>query len=83
MSLNIPEHLPFIRSISELAALVHASPKLLYRISNHSEDFYRITTIPKRNGDERTIEESVKKLTESSGLPSGSNSIREGAKHKR
>lgn len=59
MSLNIPEHLPFIRSISELAALVHASPKLLYRISNHSEDFYRITTIPKRNGDERTIEAPV------------------------
>lgn len=59
MSLNIPEHLPFIRSVSELAALVHASPKLLYRISNHSEDFYRITTIPKRNGDERTIEAPV------------------------
>ena len=59
MSLNIPEHLPFIRSISELAVLVHAPPQLLYRISNHSEDFYRITTIPKRNGDKRTIEAPV------------------------
>ncbi len=59
MSLNIPEDLPFIHSVSELAVLVHVSPRLLYRISNHSEDFYRITTIPKRNGGERTIEAPV------------------------
>ncbi len=59
MSLIIPESLPLLRSVGELAELVQCPPGLLYRIANHSAEFYRVGTIPKRNGGVRTIEAPV------------------------
>ena len=50
------EFLPVLPTVRDLAGCLDADPRLLYRISNHSAEFYTIHTIPKRNGGCRTIE---------------------------
>ena len=59
MKLPVPERLPYIRSVDELAALVQISAKLLYYMANHSGMYYRCHAIPKRNGGTRTIEAPI------------------------
>lgn len=50
----------------ELGRFLHVNIKLLYRIANHPEEFYKVFRIPKRNGKFRTIEapRGILKLTQ-------------------
>ena len=55
-SINFMETLPIIRTVDELADLLHADVRLLYAISNKTPDWYNCFQIPKRNGSMRNIE---------------------------
>lgn len=47
--------LPTIRDIRELSGLIHLSPSLLYRLSKFHNEYYKVFSVPKKQGGVRII----------------------------
>lgn len=54
--------LPIMRKLSDFSSLTHISTNTLYHLSKYSEQYYRVFTIPKKNGNLREIAQPSKRL---------------------
>jgi len=54
--------LPAIQTVDDFSGLTHISKYTIYQLSKNADRYYRIYTIPKKNGKDRTICQPSKKL---------------------
>ncbi len=54
--------LPVIRTIDDFATITHISKFTIFQLSMHSEKYYKVYEIPKKNGKKREIAQPGRKL---------------------